>query len=68
MAFDAPRASPDLCRLAEREVTWPHLRPCVNLRPSQSAGRLFVQRGIEGSMVMLNLLRLSQCCRLPRKS
>lgn len=27
------------------------------LVPSQSAGRLFVQRGIEGSVVMLNLLR-----------
>jgi len=27
------------------------------LRPSESAGRLFVQRGIEGSVVMLNLLR-----------
>jgi hypothetical protein len=27
------------------------------LAPSQSAGKLFVQRGIEGSLVMLNLLR-----------
>jgi hypothetical protein len=27
------------------------------LAPSQSAGRLFVQRGIEGPVVMLNLLR-----------
>jgi len=27
------------------------------LVPSQSAGRLFVQRGIEGCIVMLNLLR-----------
>lgn len=27
------------------------------LEPSQSAGRLFVQRGMEGSVIMLNLLR-----------
>ena len=27
------------------------------LKPSQSAGRLFVQRGIEGCVIMLNLLR-----------
>jgi hypothetical protein len=27
------------------------------LKPSQSAGRLFVQRGIEGSIVTLNLVR-----------
>ena len=28
-----------------------------HLKPSQSAGRLFMQRGIEGRIVMLNLLR-----------
>jgi hypothetical protein len=28
-----------------------------HLKPSESAGRLFVQRGIEGCVIMLNLLR-----------
>lgn len=30
------------------------------LEPSQSAGKLFVQRGIEGGLVMLNLLRFRE--------
>jgi hypothetical protein len=30
------------------------------LEPTQSAGRLFVQRGLDGSVVMLNLLRFRE--------
>ncbi|VFU08544.1 DUF1330 domain-containing protein [Methylocella tundrae] len=31
-----------------------------HLEPTQSAGRLFVQRGLEGPVVMLNLLRFRE--------
>ena len=30
------------------------------LEPTQSAGRLFVQRGLEGPVLMLNLLRFRE--------
>ncbi|MBE9606008.1 DUF1330 domain-containing protein [Acetobacteraceae bacterium H6797] len=30
------------------------------LEPTQNAGRLFVQRGVEGSIVMLNLMRFRE--------